>query len=157
MESQLSFTQLGCSYGTTQAEGNDIWGWTHGLNTQTERDFALVGCTTGTSFVEITDPVNPKVMGFLPTPSSASTWRDIKVYKDFAFIVTEARNSGMQVFNLTHLLNVANPGPSNQFKADACTPIKWALLPSAPLTTLPSMSTLAAPTWSAARPARAVC
>jgi len=30
-------------------------------------------------------------------------WRDIKVYDDHAFIVSEAREHGMQVFDLTQL------------------------------------------------------
>jgi choice-of-anchor B domain-containing protein len=44
----------------------------------------------------------------LPTASVNSSWRDIKVYKDHAFIVSEASNHGMQVFDLTRLRNVSN-------------------------------------------------
>ena len=35
--------------------------------------------------------------------TSASTWRDIKVYQNTAYIVSEARDHGMQVFDLTEL------------------------------------------------------
>jgi len=118
----LNFVDLGCQNSQfALSEGNDIWGWTSPANPEgnaPERFFALVGCTTGTSFVEITDPINPIVIGWLPTPTTASTWRDIKVYKNYAFIVTEARGSGMQVFDLTHLLTTP-PSKSNVFKADA--------------------------------------
>jgi len=85
---------------------NDIWGWTDGGS---GREFALVGTTTGTSFVEITDPEAPVYLGRLPTHTSSSTWRDIKTYANHAFIVSEASGHGMQVFDLTQLLSVATP------------------------------------------------
>ena len=86
--------------------GNDIWGWT---DSSTGKEYAIMGRTNGTSFVDISDPVNPIYLGNLPPPSAHSTWRDIKVYADHAFIVTEAENSGMQVFDLTQLREVASP------------------------------------------------
>lgn len=88
-------------------EGNDIWGWTDPSN---GREYAIMGRTGGTSFVDITDPINPVYLGNLPTNSTfGSSWRDIKVYADHAFIVSEANRSGLQVFDLTQLGNVNNP------------------------------------------------
>ena len=87
-------------------EANDIWGWTDSL---TGKEYAIMGRTNGTSFVDISDPVNPIYLGNLPPPAGESTWRDIKVYADHAFIVSEANNSGMQVFDLTQLRMVASP------------------------------------------------
>jgi len=82
-------------------EGNDLWGWTH---QRSGREFALMGRTTGVTFVEITNPKNPKVIGTLPSHSFASIWRDLKVYDNHAFIVSEAQQSGLQVFDLRELL-----------------------------------------------------
>ena len=82
---------------------NDIWGWT---DPETNRDYAIVGRTDGTSFVDVTDPPNPVVVGNLPKPDWApgSTWRDMKVYMDHVFVVSDgAANHGMQVFDLTRL------------------------------------------------------
>ena len=87
-------------------EANDIWGWT---DSTAGKEYAIMGRTNGTSFVDISDPVNPIVLGNLPPHSANSTWRDIKVYADHAFMVTEAKNSGMQVFDLTQLRSVASP------------------------------------------------
>jgi choice-of-anchor B domain-containing protein len=81
-------------------DGNDIWGW---VDPTTEREYAIVGTYDGTSFVDITHPEDPCVIGFLPTHTVGSSWRDIKVYKDWAFIVSEARTHGMQGFDLTQL------------------------------------------------------
>jgi choice-of-anchor B domain-containing protein len=94
---------------------NDVWGWT---DPTTNREYALVGRIDGTSFVDVTDPVNPKYLGDLPKTDSspASTWRDIKVYRNHAFIVADgAQAHGMQVFDLTRLRGVTTPAT---FRAD---------------------------------------
>ncbi len=93
--------------------GNDCWGWT----SSDGREFAIYGRSNGTAFIEITDPVNPVYLGNLPTHTTPSLWRDIKVFNNHAFIVSEAPDHGMQVFDLTRLLNVSNPPAL--FDADA--------------------------------------
>ncbi len=85
---------------------NDSWGWTDPLD---GKEYVLMGLENGTAFIDISDPVNPLYLGKLPTHTSATTWRDVKVYNDYAFVVSEASNHGMQVFDLTRLRNVANP------------------------------------------------
>ena len=85
---------------------NDIWGWT---DPETDREYALVGRVDGTSFVDVTDPVNPVYLGNLPRTEGVpgSSWRDIKVYKNHAFIVADgAREHGIQIFDLTQLRDV---------------------------------------------------
>ncbi|MDH3628937.1 MAG: choice-of-anchor B family protein, partial [Acidobacteriota bacterium] len=86
--------------------GNDIWGWTDPM---TGREYALMGRTSGTSFVDITDPLNPIYLGNLPPNGADSSWRDIKVYADHAYIVSEAPGHGMQIFDLTQLRTVVTP------------------------------------------------
>jgi choice-of-anchor B domain-containing protein len=104
---QISLTSFSAS------AGNDIWGWT---DSTTGKEYALVGLNNGTAFVDITDTEELIYLGKLPTATGSSTWRDIKVYQDHAFIVSEAGGHGMQVFDLTKLRNVAN-APEN-FEAD---------------------------------------
>jgi len=82
---------------------NDMWGWT---DNETGKNYAIVGRNNGTSFVDVTDPLNPVYIGDLPLTESAqpSAWRDMKVYKDHVYIVADnAREHGMQVLDLTHL------------------------------------------------------
>lgn len=101
--------------GGVGAEGNDSWGWT---DSTTGKEYALVGTTTGSAFVDISNPLNPILLGTLPTASINSLWRDIKVYNNYAFIVAyNAGAHGMQVFDLTRLRNVANA--PEVFSADA--------------------------------------
>jgi choice-of-anchor B domain-containing protein len=86
--------------------GNDIWGWTDPL---TGREYALVGRSSGTAFVDISTPNRPVYLGNLPTHTAVSSWRGIKVFANHAFIVSEAVDHGMQVFDLTQLRDVTAP------------------------------------------------
>ncbi len=108
----LSIQDLGGGRGTRM---NDIWGWT---DPTSGREYALVGRSDGTSFVDITDATNPRYLGDLPMTEGAraSVWRDIKVYKDHAYIVADgAGDHGMQVFDLTRLRTITEP---QMFEAD---------------------------------------
>jgi choice-of-anchor B domain-containing protein len=98
-------------------ETNDNWGW---QDPETGRYYALVGMTDRASFVDMTDPLNPRVVGILPMPEEAngSVWRDIKTYQNHAFVVSDgAGRHGMQVFDLTRLRGVT--GEPVIFDADA--------------------------------------
>ena len=99
----LSFVENGDLGGGSM---NDIWGWVDPLDSA---EYVLLGRTSGTSFLDITDPVNPIYLGDLPTATLNSTWRDIKVYNNYAFIVSEAGQHGMQIFDLTNLRDIASP------------------------------------------------
>ncbi len=96
---RLSLSELSAS------EANDIWGWT---DSSSGKEYALVGLDNGTAFVDISED-DPIYLGKLPTATSSNPWRDVKIYQDFAFIVSEAPGHGMQVFDLTKLRSVSNP------------------------------------------------
>ena len=101
--SRLTIEEIGATY------VNDLWGWTDPV---TRTEWALVGHSGGTSFVSLKDPENPVYTGSLPLTAEAtpSIWRDIKVYKNHAFIVADAAGPhGMQVFDLSGLRSVTNP------------------------------------------------
>lgn len=72
---------------------NDIWGYT----TRDGREYALVGTTTGVSVVNIMDREAPYETAFFPGPTS--TWRDIKTFGPFMYIVNET-GGGMQIVSL---------------------------------------------------------
>lgn len=98
--SQLDLDQLGGA-----DNGNDCWGWT----SPSGKEIAIMCKSNGTSFVDISDPLNPILLGNLPTHTTSSLWRDAKVYNDYAFIVSEAAGHGMQVISLLQMENVENP------------------------------------------------
>ena len=110
----LPVSALGGERGTRL---NDIWGWT---DPETEREYALVGRMDGTSFVDVTDPSNPVVVGNLPKTEGirGTSWRDMKVYSDHMFVVSDIAGAhGMQVFDLTRLREFA--GDMITFDEDA--------------------------------------
>jgi choice-of-anchor B domain-containing protein len=105
--------------------GNSLWGWTDPLD---QREYALMGCDNGISFVGITDPDAPIYLGRLPTfehehlrespdHEGDSLWRDVRVHANHAFVVSEQPEHHMQVFDLTRLRNV--PSPPMEFVEDA--------------------------------------
>lgn len=103
------------SLNTLQASSaSDIWGW---ADSENNKEYAIIGLDNGTAFVDITDEDNLRYLGKLPTATVNSTWRDIKVYKNHAYVVSEAEGHGMQVFDLTRLRNVVTSPET--FTADA--------------------------------------
>ena len=93
---------------------NDIWGW---IDPSDGTEYAILGRSTGTSFIDISDPANPIMVANLPTNTVTSFWRDIKVHDNHAFIVSEASGHGMQVVDLTQLGSIENP--PQDIEADA--------------------------------------
>ncbi len=79
-------------------ELSDIWGYTD----EDGREYALVGLENGTSIVDISDPSNPKEVANIP--GGISNWKDIKTYKNRAFVTGEYQQ-GMQIIDLANLSN----------------------------------------------------
>jgi choice-of-anchor B domain-containing protein len=106
MLSFLPIDEVGGKRGTRL---NDNWGWT---DPQTGKEYAIVGRTDGTSFVDVSNPGAPRYLGDLPKTegSPSAAWRDMKVYKDHVFIVADgSADHGMQVFDLTRLRTIRTP------------------------------------------------
>lgn len=102
MLSRVTREDLGLSF------VNDIWGWSDSGQRGPTRHYALIGGSEGTVFVDITKPRKPDIVGTLPTSSTegGAFWRDIKVFDDHAYIVSEHDGHQMQVFDLTELRGV---------------------------------------------------
>ncbi|QUC22873.1 uncharacterized protein UV8b_07114 [Ustilaginoidea virens] len=101
--------------GSETRTGNDVWGWT----SLSGREFGIVGQTDGVGFVEVLKDGSLRAMGRLPTQTTDSVWRDIKVIGRHAYIGSEAPGHGLQVFDLTKLLTVdARSPPTFDIKSD---------------------------------------
>ncbi|MDX6745480.1 choice-of-anchor B family protein [Polaribacter sp. PL03] len=79
----------------------NCWGWS---DPETNKEFALIGTNKGTTFIEITDPTTPIVLGSLNT--KGNTIRDIKRYNSYALIINNDEVNGLQIFNLKALREV---------------------------------------------------
>ncbi len=75
---------------------NDCWGYV----APSGREYALIGLSLGTAFVEVTDPGNAQIVDVIAGPTSS--WRDIKTYQQFAYAVSEG-GGGIQVFDLSQI------------------------------------------------------
>ena len=84
--------------------GNDCWGW---VDQETGREIAMFGRSNGTSFIDVTDPTDMKYFANLPTAMSPSLWRDIKVYGEYAYIVSEAGDHGLQIVHMPNLMGLS--------------------------------------------------
>ena len=84
--------------------GNDCWGW---VDHESGREIAIFGRSNGTSFIDVTDPTDMKYFANLPTASSPSLWRDIKVYGEYAYIVSEAGDHGLQIVHMPNLMGLS--------------------------------------------------
>lgn len=94
--------------------GSDIWGWTDPDNSD---EYAIVTRSSGVTFVRITDPENPVIVGRLPSQTGSSNWRDAKVHNNHAYVVADnAGAHGVQIFDLTRLRGVTG---NQVFSADA--------------------------------------
>jgi len=110
---------------------NDIWGW---VDPVTDKEYALVGLSDGISIVDVTLPTEPVVVAKLLENIStgkqvtdaqrfpwlfnhdeedgfkeASVWRDMKVYQNTLYVVSEEENAGLQVFDLTRIRDIDSP------------------------------------------------
>jgi choice-of-anchor B domain-containing protein len=85
---------------------NDIWGWT---DPQSGSEYALLGLDVGTAIVDLSQPGGPVYLGLLPAQTSTSAWRDVKVMGDHLYVVSEALDHGLQVFDLGQLAAVTSP------------------------------------------------
>ena len=92
--------------GDENTEGNDCWGWVDPL---TKKEYALMGTNQGITFIDISNPAKAIILGTIKTRTVNSSWRDVKVHKSIAYIVSEAADHGMQMFNLGRLRDVKNP------------------------------------------------
>lgn len=91
----MSWLPLG-DFGAQMQSGNDCWGYT----APSGREYALMGLSHGTGFVEITDPSNAQIISVQAGPSSL--WRDIKTFEHYAYAVSEG-GGGIQVFDLSQI------------------------------------------------------
>ncbi len=74
-----------------------IWGYT----APNGREYAILGCSEGTAFYDVTDTNNVHESDFLP--GLTSIWREMKTFSHYAYIVSEAPGSGLQVADLQYL------------------------------------------------------
>ncbi len=67
------------------------------------REYAILGTTTGTSIVRLTDPRNPVEVDFIGGPPS--DWREMKQYRDWVYVCSEGTGTGRGI----QIISMENP------------------------------------------------
>jgi choice-of-anchor B domain-containing protein len=90
------------------ATGSNLWGF---ASLENGREYAVFGAATGTAVIDVTDPVHPAQVGFVPGPNSL--WREVKTYqfwsaaerryRAYAYVTSEAATAGLQILDLSSL------------------------------------------------------
>jgi choice-of-anchor B domain-containing protein len=93
---------------TGARSASNLWGF---VDLDDRREYAVIGLSSGTAVVEVTDPAHPRVVGSIPGPTSV--WREVKVYQRwnadlerhdaYAYVVSEAPTAGLQILDLSSL------------------------------------------------------
>ena len=93
---------------TTSARGADIWGF---MDLNTNREYAIVGYSVGTAVYDVSDPENPREVGFID--GQTTTWRDIKIHQFWnatdsrwnalAYVTADNASDGLFIIDLSEL------------------------------------------------------
>lgn len=67
------------------------------------REYAILGTTTGTSIVRLTDPRNPVEVDFIGGPPS--DWREMKQYRNWVYVCSEGAGTGRGI----QIISMENP------------------------------------------------
>ncbi len=83
-------------FGFAQQNANSCSGYV----SPSGREYAILGLYGGTAFIEITDPGDPAIVGYVSGPTSL--WRDMKVYGSTCYAVSEG-GFGIQVIDMAQI------------------------------------------------------
>lgn len=79
---------------------SSIWGWTSG----TGKEYAILCCVTGTSFIDVSNNLNIYECDFIPAVRAVN--RECKTYLNYAYVTSDYYGKGwigLQIFDLSYL------------------------------------------------------
>ncbi|MDP3556432.1 MAG: choice-of-anchor B family protein [Bacteroidota bacterium] len=76
------------------------WGW---HQTSLNKEYAIVGASNGTYFIDVTVPATPTICAFVPGKGGC-TWREMKTYQNYCYIVSDdAAPNTFQIIDMSTL------------------------------------------------------
>ena len=80
---------------------NSIWGW---KNTTQNKEYAILGSSGGTFFIDVTNPANPVKCDYVPGRRANCIWREFKTYQHYAYLVSDDQpTNSFQIVDLNYL------------------------------------------------------
>ncbi|KAK4645177.1 hypothetical protein QC761_000620 [Podospora bellae-mahoneyi] len=112
--------------GSATGEGSSSWGWT----SRDGREFVVIAQADGAAFAEINKQGKLVYLGRLPQTKGIEPliWREIRGYKNFIIIGSEAAGHGVQVFDMSKLTKI-NPKKPVTFDPEKDVTSWWNDLP----------------------------
>ena len=104
VNAQLNITlESNYTYPGSRGDMSDIWGYADGNG----NEYAIVGMRDGVSITNVTNPSSPSEVFY--APGASSTWRDIKVWQDVAYITNE-NTGGLMIIDMSNLPGAITAG-----------------------------------------------
>ena len=77
------------------------WGWVQPI---THTEYAIVGTSSQTYFINLANPANPIIKDSVKGKHAGCTWREIKTYQNYCYIVSDdASPNSFQIVDLQYL------------------------------------------------------
>ncbi|MBA4240286.1 MAG: hypothetical protein C0448_06145 [Sphingobacteriaceae bacterium] len=87
--------------GTDGRKYSGCWGW---AQTNKNREYAIVGTSSQTYFVDVTNPSSPVVVDSVKAKHAGCTWREMKTYQNYCYIVSDdAPPNTFQIVDMQYL------------------------------------------------------
>ena len=99
-QDSLKITKLSQWMAPTLTIYNEVWGIA-----QNGREYAVIGSWRGTYFLDVTDPVNPVMVDYVPgmDESCICVHRDYHDYNGYLYMVTDENPATLQIVDLSYL------------------------------------------------------
>lgn len=77
------------------------WGW---YQASKNREYAIAGSSSGTYWVDVTNPYLPTVCAFKAGKTTTTVWREIKTYQNYCYVVSDDSGpNSFQIFDMQYL------------------------------------------------------
>jgi len=77
------------------------WGW---VQTAKNKEYAIIGSSSKTYFVDITNPLVPVICDSVLNKHAGCTWRELKTYQNYCYIVSDdAAPNTFQIIDMKYL------------------------------------------------------
>jgi choice-of-anchor B domain-containing protein len=83
------------------AKYSGCWGW---YQASKNKEYAILGSQSGTYWVDVTSPTTPTVSAYKAGAVSGATWREIKTYQNYCYVISDDFGSNrFQIFDMQYL------------------------------------------------------
>ncbi len=77
------------------------WGW---FQSSKNKEYAIVGTSSQTYFIDVTQPNNPFIVDSVKAKRAGCTWREIKTYQNYCYIVSDdSPPNSFQIVDMQYL------------------------------------------------------